>query len=255
MMMRLFDELNIETQSTCNRVCASCLRQSYPERAALAGRKAAHKMPAQKVYTLLDQAAEMGFRGYVCLQHFNEPLQDERIARFGHHAKSKGVFKEVYLNTNGDYLTPQKALELDGAFDHLNIALYSGDKARRAAQYTDWFRKTRLTFTMGEHIVTHHSPFVNLADEIVKAAGQPCERECQMRCIIGYDGKMLLCCEDIAGVYDLGNAHTTSLRDLWFGDRHAEILDTLSRAGGRASFPYCAICPRTNTPWWTLGEA
>lgn len=251
--MRLFDELNIETQSTCNRTCPTCLRQSYPTRQP--DRFEPHQMPADLVLSLLEQAAAMNFRGTVCLQHFNEPLQDARIAEFGRYARAKHQFSEVYINTNGDYLTQERAAELDGAFDHLHIALYSGDKPKRAAQYTDWFTQTRLSFTMGEHVVTHFSPFCNLAEEIAVHVGQPCERESQLRCIIAWDGAMLLCCEDIAGVYDLGNAHDTALAELWFSPQHMEILQTLSQPGGRRVYDYCAICPRSNTPYWSLEAA
>lgn len=254
--MRIFDELNIETQSTCNRTCPTCLRQSYPHKPALAERFVGRIMPSELVHSLLDQAAkELGFRGRVCMQHFNEPLQDARIAEFGRYAKRRGVFAGVYLNTNGDYLTAERAAELDGAYDWLNVALYGGNKAQRAAQYTDWFKTTRLTFTAGEHVVTHFSPFGNLQAEIAAVQLQPCEREAQMRCIIGYDGRMMLCCEDIGAEYDLGNAHDTPLHELWFGAWHTEILDTLRKPGGRLAYDYCRICPRINTPWWSREDA
>jgi radical SAM protein with 4Fe4S-binding SPASM domain len=250
--MRIFDELNIETQSTCNRTCPTCLRQSYPDVTALAGRFVVRQMPDALVYSLLDQAAAMGFRGRICMQHFNEPLQDARIADFGRYAKGLNVFDGgVFLNTNGDYLTAEWAARLDGAYDWLNVALYGGNKAKRAAQYTDWFTATRLTFTAGEHIITHFSPGANLAELLALANGQPCEREAQMRCIIGYDGKMMLCCDDIAAEYDLGNAHDTPLDELWFGERHAAVLKTLSKPGGRLAYAYCRTCPRVNTPYWS----
>jgi hypothetical protein len=251
--MRLFDELNIETQSTCNRACLTCLRQSYPEKAAITGRFELHQMPTLLVESLLEQAAGLGFRGRVCLQHFNEPLQDERIGEFGCYAKGLGQFAEVYLNTNGDYLTPEVAMALDGAFDRLHIALYSGNKVRRAAQYREWFTTTRLTFTGGEHLLTHFSPYANLAAEIGTYAPQPCERECQMRGIIAYNGQMLLCCDDIVGEaeYGLGNANALSLSELWFGDAHRQVIETLAHPGGRAGYAYCSQCPRPNTPYWS----
>jgi len=248
--MRLFDELNIETQSTCNRGCPTCLRQSHPDKAALAARFVRRQMPSAMVYSLLDQAAALGFRGRVCLQHFNEPLQDERIGDFGRYARSLGVFSEVYANTNGDYFTAERCAALDGAFDRLHVALYSGDKAARAAQYRGRFKTTVLTFTQGEHIVTHFSPFTNLDGEIAAHQFSPCEREAQMRCIIGWDGRMMLCCEDITAQYGLGSSHETSLRDLWFGPRHSAVLALLSQPSGRLAFPYCAACPRSNTPYW-----
>lgn len=248
--MRLFDELNIETQASCNRVCPTCLRQSYPDKSGLAGRADQRRMSKSLVYALINQAVELNFHGRLCLQHFNEPLQDYRIREFAAYARGKG-FQEVYINTNGDYLTQERARELDGVLDRLHIALYSGAKAARETQYRAWFKHTALTFTQGEHVVTHFSPFTNLQTQINAVQQEPCERESQMRCIISYTGAMLLCCEDIAGLWNLGNAYQTSLRDLWFGEPHATIIQTLSQVGGRQAYDYCRICPRTNTPYWS----
>lgn len=251
--MRLFDELNIETQSTCNRVCPTCLRQSHPDKAALAGRFAVNQMPADLVRSLIDQAVTLGFNRWICLQHFNEPLQDNRIADFGRYARGK--FEGVVIHSNGDLLTPEMAQRLDGAFDVIRIALYGGNKAQRAARIVDLFRDTAIDFTDGEHITTHHAPRIELVDKVAEYVDRPCEREAQMRCIIGYNGKMLLCCEDINGIYDLGNANDTPLRDLWFGERHAQILETLSQPGGRRAYAYCATCPRTSPAYWSVESA
>lgn len=246
--MRLFDELCIETTNLCNRTCSTCLRQSYPERERVAGRfERRREMDATTVYSIITQAAVMGFCGRVCLQHFNEPLLDRRIADFGRYAKSSGLFREVYINTNGDLLTPA----LDGAFDRLNVALYDGDKPAREAAIRAMFQETALTFTDGSHVVTHHSPFANLGACVAECRPQPCERECQMRCIIDYRGEMLLCCDDIAGEFGLGNIHDTSLHDLWYGAHHAMIVKHLAQAGGRHAFAYCHACPRPNTPYWS----
>lgn len=252
--MHIFDEINIETQSTCNRRCPTCMRQTWPDKTALAGRFETHQMPADLVRSLLDQAAEMGFRGRVCLQHYNEPMQDERIADFGRYAMSKGQFLEVYINTNGDYINEAMAERLDGAFDRLHIALYDGHKVQRSAQYRSLFKQTSLTFTGGEHVITHFSPHADLAQTIAAVGGQPCERESQMRCIIAYTGEMLMCCDDIAGAFALGNAHETPLNELWFGERHRQILETLAQPGGRQQYSLCQSCPRINTPHWSTRQ-
>ncbi|NLS77335.1 MAG: hypothetical protein GXY76_08770 [Chloroflexi bacterium] len=246
--MRLFTELNIETQSTCNRACPTCMRNSWPDRAALVERFEIHQMPGELVHSLLDQAAAMGYGGQVCLQHFNEPLQDGRLAEFGRYAKGKG-FAHVYANTNGDLLTPELAAELDGALDRLHIALYGPNKLERSVRYRGWFAQTRLTFTDGSHVITHHSPYANLAACVAAARPQPCEREAQMRCIIGYTGQMYLCCDDILGQFGLGNAHDMSLEELWFGEKHQAVVEALRQPGGREQYELCRLCPRQNTPY------
>ena len=101
----------------------------------------------------------MGFGGTVCLQHYNEPLQDERLAAFGRAAKDVG-FPYVFTCTNADFMTEERAAELDGTFDELQIALYMKEpvKSKREAWLRTLFHKTRLTFTGGGFIPTHYSP-------------------------------------------------------------------------------------------------
>jgi hypothetical protein len=226
--MRMFEELVIETQGTCNRACPTCLRQSVS--------RGEGRMDAVTVKDLIDQATAMGFRGWLCLQFFNEPLLDDRLAEFGRHAR--GRFREVFANTNGDLLTEGLAGALDGALDRLHVALYGPGKDERRERYAGWFRETKLTFTDGRHVVTHGWPTAR------PQAGKPCLRECRMRLIVGWDGGMRLCCEDIDGRFALGNVRDVPLRGLWFGDRHREIVEALGRPGGRLAFPYCAECPR-----------
>jgi len=194
----------------------------------------------------------MGFRGRVCLQHFNEPLQDSRLAELARMAKSVGAFAEVYANTNGDLLTPQRAAELDGAIDRLHIALYDGPKNERALRYLSYFKRTTLTFTGGEHVVTHNSPFANLPDAITQCRKMPCEFECQARCIISYTGEMLMCCDDIAGAWQLGNVGVTPLKSLWYGDKHSSVVKALSLPGGREQYPLCRMCPRPSQAHWSV---
>ena len=247
--MKLFRALVIETHSYCNRRCKTCLRQTYPDRLALAGRWPedirTSWLPDDVVCRLIDEAAEMGFRGWLCLQDFNEPLFDERIVAFAKYAKSKKVFREIYANTNGDMLDEELAKQLDGAFDSLHISLYGGrdSQKERKAKYPSWFEKTKLTWG-GSHVVTHYSPFPNLQKCIDTYLDYPCIHEVQKRMIISYTGKMLLCCEDIGSVWDLGNVYESSLKDLWFSPRHTEIVETLAVSGGRRNYSYCSICPR-----------
>jgi MoaA/NifB/PqqE/SkfB family radical SAM enzyme len=189
---------------------------------------------------VIAEAAGMGFSGGLCLNFFNEPLLDTRLAEIALYAKENGHFKEVYANTNGDRLNTY----LDGTIDRLVVALYDKSSLRREARIAAMFRKTRLTFTRGGHVVTHYSPFANLDAAIEECCNLPCIREAQQRMIISSTGDMHLCCEDIAGEWNLGNIRDHTLEELWFGGKHMDILGAISKPGGRNQFPYCQICPR-----------
>ena len=68
-----------------------------------------------------------------------------------------------------------------------------------------------------------------------------------MRMIVDHRGEMLLCCEDIVGLWRLGNVAEQTVEELWRSEKHQTILATLSEAGGREAYPFCRSCPRPGT--------
>ena len=259
MIAPMFDELDIETVGSCNRTCPTCLRNSLPNRSAVADRFGKpHRMPEELYRKVIDDAVALGFTGWVNLQHFNEPLQDPRIARLAAYAKDRGVFSVVMMHSNGDLMTERKARELDGVLDRIRIALYDEvggrpmpeeQAAARRAQLSSWFTRTELQWTGGVHVITHFSPRANLEVAVAECRPQPCRREVGMRMIVDYRGEMLLCCEDIVGLWRLGNVAESTIAELWDSPRHREIMATLAIPGGREAYGFCRSCPRPDTEW------
>lgn len=241
----LFNFLDFETISNCNRTCPTCIRNSHPDREAVAPWFEDHLLPEPVIYEALEQAIGMGFSGGVCLSHYNEPLMDERLPAIARRVRAYSRFSRIFLNTNGDFLTADMAAELDGVLDRIIVALYMDDpiKTQRAVWIQTLFRKTELHLvTDPVHIATHFSPKYDVVGLAARHAGLRCI-EPAMRVIINHRRQYLLCCEDVIGNFDLGLFPDVSLMDFWFG-RHAEIQDLLAQAGGRAWHPYCLSCPR-----------
>ncbi len=240
----LFGQLEIETRSTCNRTCEACIRNSHPDRDAVAPWFEENEMPAETVMRLFNEAQQMGFRGLVCLQHYNEPLQDARLAMFGALAKGMG-FSYVFTCTNADFLSEARAAELDGKFDEIIVALYMGEpnKSKREAWVRTLFHKTKLSFTGGVFIPTHYSPLYPVASLAKKHAAHACSEPIR-RMVINHRGDMLMCCDDMTGHFDLGNVRDRSLEELWYSERHQDLVLALERPGGRAAHPHCLSCPR-----------
>jgi MoaA/NifB/PqqE/SkfB family radical SAM enzyme len=244
-------ELSIETAGSCNRTCPTCERNSAPF--PLPGRFGKQQRMPDALFTkILADAAEMGFGGWLNLQYFNEPLQDPRIARFAAEAKATGIFSRVYMHSNADLLTARKAAELDGKLDAIVIALYDEDGGRARADFparraliSSWFHETTVEWATAEHLVTHWSPYANLAEEIERNRPLPCIHLADLKIIIDYRGEMLMCCDDIAGAFGLGNVADRSLSELWYSPRHLGILATLAQPGGREAYELCRTCPRT----------
>lgn len=252
-MIPLFNEITIETVGNCNLACPTCLRQSYPDRSAVEDRFTGfRRMPDELYHRIIDQAQAMGYTGRINLQFFNEPLMDRRLPDFAAYARGKG-FSMVRCFSNGDLLTATRAAELDGLLDEIDIALYDPNasgtplvqgRAERESLIRSWFTTTTIIFTGGGHIITHFSPRAGLQDAIEAARPNPCLYDAQERLIIDHTGKMLMCCDDIAGVFGLGNVTDSTLHDLWYSPQHTEIVETLMQPGGRRAFGYCWSCPR-----------
>lgn len=241
----LFNYLDFETAANCNRRCPTCLRNSHPDREALKPWFENNLLPENIIYEAIEQALELGFRGGVCLSHYNEPTMDERLPEIAGKVRAYNELSRVFFNTDGDFLTEELVAKFDGMLDRIIVTLYMKEpmKSERAAWLQGLFRKTELqVITQSDHIPTHFSP----AFDMVALANSARDLNClepDMRVIINHRQQYLLCCEDVIGNFDLGTFPEISIKDHWFG-RHHEIAMKLANAGGRAWHPYCLGCPR-----------
>lgn len=243
MTNKIFEVLDLETCSDCNRRCVTCIRNSHPNREALSPWFKANYMPMKWVRKAMDQLVDMEYKGMVCISHYNEPLMDIRLPEI---AKICHAHFFTFCNSNGDFLNEDLAKSLDGHLDRLIVSLYMNEpiKSKRAEWIKSLFHKTEIIVnTVTEHIVTHFSPRPELQQLIEQNQGNLC-REPQLHCIINHQGKYLLCCDDVIGNFGLGKFPELSIEDYWYGDKHMAIYDALKLQGGRALFPYCMSCPR-----------
>ena len=206
--IKLFKRVEIETSSMCNRFCPACIRNSHPNRQIVKSWFERHFMPMETIKKILDQCADLGYNGRVCLSHYNEPLMDHRILQIAEMAKSYNRFF-VHLCTNGDFPVEQLLTNLDKAT------------------------------TRTKHIKTHFATGIAKRIEAVKN-----KRCVQKRLIINHKGEYLLCCEDMVGNFDLGKFPDINIKDYWFGKKHTEIINNFRKAGGRLKYSYCSQCPR-----------
>ena len=242
MKLSLWRMFLLETQSYCNLRCPNCLRQTNPAKSRFRdGQPIREEMPTEKVHDLVDQASKLGYRGTVQFQYYSEPTCDPRLVSFVRYAKGKGMRTEIA--TNGTLLTDELCMQLDGVADKIVIGIAN----RKPQRY--WmarFRRTEVSVFLDRPeawAVTHFSPQnERLQAMIRKNINTTCHIP-RKYLIIQYDGEMSLCCDDLAHAWDLGNAFEKSLEELWWSEKHTEIIRTLSVPGGRLNYPYCRICP------------
>jgi len=167
---------------------------------------------------------------------------DERLPAIARKVRSYPELSTVHINTNGDFITPELAAELDGSLDYIKVALYgkSPTSSRRAAWIPTLFRETEVIIINSTHMPTHFTPAFNLEVMLPMAREHICF---PTRVIINHRRQYLLCCDDVTGNFDLGTFPEISIKDYWSGKRQT-IANSLSREGGRAPYPHCMSCPK-----------
>jgi len=265
----LFERLQIESQSNCNRSCWFCPRTYDRSGKYLdhGGDSVQNQMPTWKILDLLDQAKVLGFRGRVGFHHYSEPLLDKRNIMLAREARKMGM--QPYLHTNGDVLEHDSSLceEVKTVYGLIVVGLYdhkTNEELEKAKQY--WqvrLRGANLKFSaigvlgkrsgysMGIPKALAPSDSRMAVPDLVYPNG-PCHRPL-IRMIIQHDGSMCNCCEDTSGAFRLGNVFQTSIKDLWFSEDHIGIVrDLLS--GYRHRYQLCRLCPLSPTGLPPNGE-
>jgi 2-deoxy-scyllo-inosamine dehydrogenase (SAM-dependent)/8-amino-3,8-dideoxy-alpha-D-manno-octulosonate transaminase len=258
----LFERLQIESQSNCNRACWFCPR-TYDRTGKYldaTGKPVLRQMPTEKIIGLLDEARALGFRGRVGFYHYSEPLLDPRNTLLAQEARRRDMIP--YLHTNGDVLRRDDALceIVRRVYAFIVVGLYdyrTDDELEAAKQF--WrarlaganleFSPIGLSDGRSSHSIGVARALVppdrrmTLPDLTFQNA--PCHRPL-IRMLVQYDGAVCLCCEDTSGAFDLGNVYDRSLADIWFSDRHTSIIRDL-KAGRRDRYDLCRTCPMPPT--------
>ncbi|MGH7825140.1 MAG: SPASM domain-containing protein [Candidatus Binatia bacterium] len=258
----LFERLIIESQSNCNRSCWFCPR-TYDKSGKYLnaeGRSVLLHMPTGKILDLLDQARALGFRGRVGFHHFSEPLLDKRNPMLAREAKKRGMIP--YLHTNGDVLRQDDELcaEVKNLYAVIVVGLYDYRTNEELEQVKSYWRErlngVNLKFSTIGVSGGRSADSMGVPKALVPTDARmvipdityqnaPCHRPL-IRMIIQYDGTMCNCCEDTYGAFQLGNIYRSSLEELWFSDRHSQIVEELI-SGEREKHGLCRNCPMSPT--------
>jgi MoaA/NifB/PqqE/SkfB family radical SAM enzyme len=256
----LFERLQIESQALCNRDCWFCPRTHDRSGAYLDGhgRPVSGELSTERILTLLDEAAGLGFLGPVGFFSYSEPLMDKRHLLLARAAAHRGMRPQ--LHTNGDALRKRPDLieEVRESYRDITIGLYDYDSDEELESARAFWRAAlpdadvafsyigdaRRAHSVGTpRALTPRDRRYAFPDLVYSNA--PCHRPL-LRMIIRYDGEMCLCCEDLRADFTLGNVHHSTLEELWYSDRHVAIIGQLVE-GRRKAFALCSVCPMSPT--------
>lgn len=258
----LFERLQVESQSNCNRSCWFCPRTYDRSGRYLSqdGDPVLRQMPTETILDLLDQARDLGFRGRVGFHHYSEPLLDRRNIHLAWAARDRGM--EPYLHTNGDALRKSDRLcsQVLEVYRIIVVGLYDYRSNEELEEAKDYWRQRLAGVdpdfspigTQG--VRSGHSIGVpramvpsddRMAVPDLTFLNGPCHRPL-IRLVIQYDGQMCNCCEDLHGAFCLGNILESSIEELWWSERHVRIVEDLVR-GRRERYRLCRSCPMPPT--------
>ena len=99
-MKDMFNDINIETTTYCNRRCLYCPNSVF-ERSL----KKNEKLMSENVFKkIIDELAEINFKGRISPHFYGEPLLDKRLVDLMKYTHEKLPKAKLEIYTNGDLL-------------------------------------------------------------------------------------------------------------------------------------------------------
>lgn len=141
--------INLETSTKCNRQCGYC-PLSYDNRGNIQ-----ITMSKSLINKVINELKEINYDGIVSLNLYNEPLLDDNIENVIASIKENLPNSFVSFNSNGDYLTLDKLLNLNkSGLDEIRITLHSDtyqDENRKKA-IDKFFKKLNIEYEISKFV-------------------------------------------------------------------------------------------------------
>lgn len=221
----IFNRVEIEINTHCNKkedtgnyckYCPNSVSDTCPPKL----------MDEQLYKKIISELKEIGFRGRLSFHFYGEPLLHPNIEALINHAKIIIPEADLVLYTNGDKLT-------DSKYDNL---IKSGiDRIVVFNPYKKFTVRPKQTVLRNIH-------FNNKGGMLGRV--QTLDLECfapTHRLVIGYDGNVLLCYEDVKRQNIFGNVGKQSIKEIWSSARFEKAREELKN-GQRCLYEPCKYC-------------
>lgn len=233
----LFESVEIETTTVCNRKCDYCPNSTI-------GRPAGN-MDENLFYKIIDELSALQYSGRISPHFYGEPLMDKRIAGFIKYMRKKLPAAQIKLFTNGDLLTYHLFNELsDAGVDIFRIAQHS---ERPSKTITDTLNELdRVTIKNKIEYIKYYDNkdiLMNRGGLIRTSKHRLVKRT---RCIyasgitIDYLGNCVLCCNDYLSRHVFGNLKNESIIDIWNKKEYKTVRSKIEC--GIWPYEICRVC-------------
>ena len=150
---------------------------------------------------------------------------------------------EPYLHTNGDALRKSDRLcaEVGEVYRIIVVGLYDYETDAELEQAKTYWRRRLAREELDFSPIGPRGALAGYSIGMPRAMvptdprmavpdltflNAPCHRPL-IRLIIQHDGEMCNCCEDLHGAFGMGNVHRSSIEDLWYSERHVQVIQDL----------------------------
>jgi len=234
---RPFSQVEIETQTICNRKCKICPNSIYS--------KGNHRMDLGLYRLVLEQLAEINYDGRIVLNLHNEPLLDFRLPSLIEEAKLKVPKSTVIIYTNGSLLKNKLEAIVEAGIDGIVVSQYEKGLQKEIEEFIKELPKEKKQII--RYRVLKDKQKLSTWGGLVKVKNPQVKKYCfqaSTDLIIDWKGNVLLCCNDYFSEYSFGNLKKESILDIWNKEEYKEIKKELRK--GNFILEICKFCAGRN---------
>lgn len=211
----MFNNLDIDINTTCNRRCSYCPNSTYDR-----GLKKNEKLMEIEVYhKIINDLAEINFTGVISPLFYGEPLLRKDLIEIVKYTREKLPKSTIKLNSNGDFLTVEKYLDLIKAgINKFIITQHGEEHSPNMLTLLAYIKKNpnkKVRFVY--HKYEEDEPLYNRGGLVKLKKVDPVPRchKPDNPLVIDWDGNIVLCCNDYFSSVKFGNVKDKKIMDIW----------------------------------------
>lgn len=250
---KIFNEIEFETLSYCNRKCHYCPNIDFER----FGEDNDFFMKEEVFKTLIEQLKNISWSGRIAPHLYGEPMSDPRLARWMKHAKDNLPGSTVKIVTNGDYLNHNTYAELiDSGVDVIYLSKHSKRFKKKCIELLDSLSKEEIdkNFVITDFYTdfksedqsqfTNRGGDIDLKEKAVSKKSQPINCGYVTYPVINTYGDIILCCQDFQNNYVCGNIMERSIDEIWFDPENIRLRKRIFKY--KFDLKICQDCVMSN---------
>jgi len=239
-----FDTIALETTTYCNLRCSFCPNSNH-ERGLQKNEK---QMDKEVFMKIIDELAEIEYRGKVALYSYGEPCTDNRLPELIQYAKQKLPNSFVEINSNGFLLTVELYQTLVRAgIDKIYVSQYTDKMPSSVVKVYEFLKENPEFPDRIQYRIFNAETYPLLSNR-----GGEIEMEQSVnyeRPICGYphhaqtidwEGNWVLCCNDYHSSIKFGNLGKETIMQVWNKPYFKKIREDTNN--GIYDLEICKVC-------------